>query len=76
MQSNMLVFDDFAVYCLQYAKYEEKKCTICKICQTQFQYAEYALPTLLMLKALTPISRACSGSRTPLLRLPSAASES
>ncbi len=41
-------FDDFVVYCPQYTKYAKKICTICKICQTQYQYAEYALPTLLM----------------------------
>ncbi len=41
-------FDGIALYCMQYAKCAKQMCTTCKICNRHFQYAEYALPTLLM----------------------------
>ncbi len=58
-------FDVLALYCMQYAKY--------KICKHHFQYAEYALPTLLMTRNLAgparrisaPEPRSCSFSLLP-----------
>ncbi len=50
--SNMQVLIILLYFVCNMQNMQNTICTICnlKICQTQFQYAEYALPTLLMLK--------------------------